>query len=175
MLLLCSSNPGRVGHIFLNAEGKAGALIPLMVKARARPGCGSVKLIKWAEKWGCPGIQEPGRTGRCFSCFSSSELAPNPWFLNLRLLLQLGQKDSLDHHPDSLQEKQGSAWKQGPNPQGTEPCWGGWRESRFHEKSVVSRWGQCSRNGQTDRQMGGRTEQTDGKAGSRGEGSLRSG
>lgn len=55
MLLLCSSNPGRVGYIFFNGEGKAGALILLMVKAGARPGWGRIKLIKWAEKWGCPG------------------------------------------------------------------------------------------------------------------------
>lgn len=118
MLLLCSSNPGRVGYIFLIGEGKAEALIPLMVKAGARPGYGGVKLIKWAEKWGCPGMHQPGRTGHCFSCCSFSELATKPWLLNLRLFLQPGQKDSLDHHPDSHQEKQGSAWKQEPNPLG---------------------------------------------------------
>lgn len=117
MLLLCSSNPGRVGHIFFNGEGKAGALILLMVKAGARPGWGRIKL-SGLRSGAAQGMQEPGRTGHYFSCCSFSELAPNPWLLNLRLFLQPGQKDSLDHHPDSHQEKQGSAWKQGPNSPG---------------------------------------------------------
>lgn len=105
-------------------------------------------------------MQGPGRAGRTWvpssgsghssCCYSSSELAPNPWPLNLDSSCNLNRRTH--RTPSPTQGSGDQLGNKNPTPQGPTPCWSGWREPRLHGRSVVSRWDQHSRNGQTDGQ-----------------------
>ena len=110
---------------------KSGGAYPLTGRGRLEcypsNGWGKVgaKLIEWVEV-GLHGVcrdqVEPGELflwsgpEHSFDCYSSSELAPNPWPPNRDFSCNLREKDSLDPHPHS--GKRGISLETKPNSPG---------------------------------------------------------